>query len=78
MDTGLKTRMAPPLGLLTIAGLLREKHRVKIENENVESVVFDDEPDIVGISVTVDVLPRAMEIAARFRARGLCRVGRRR
>ena len=71
MDTGLKTRMAPPLGLLTIAGLLREKHRVKIENENVESVVFDDEPDIVGISVTVDVLPRAMEIAARFRARGI-------
>ncbi len=28
MDTELKTRMSPPLGLYTIAGLLRDEHTV--------------------------------------------------
>lgn len=71
MDTGLKTHMSPPLGLLTIASLLRDEHRVRLENENIRPVEFFDGPDIVGISVTVDTLPRAMEIAAEFRKRGI-------
>ena len=71
MDTGLKTRMSPPLGLLTIVSLLRGAHRVMLENENIRPVEFFDGPDLVGISVTVDTLPRAMEIAAEFRKRGI-------
>lgn len=71
MDTGLKMHMSPPLGLLTIASLLRNEHRVRLENENIRPVEFFDGPDIVGISVTVDTLPRAMEIAAAFRKRGI-------
>lgn len=71
MDTGLKTHMSPPLGLLTIANVLREEHRVRLENENIRPVEFFDGPDIVGISVTVDTLPRAMAIAAEFRKRGI-------
>lgn len=70
MDTDLKTRMAPPLGLLTVAALLRGKHRVSIENENIRPVNYEDVPDLVGITVTVDVLPRAIAIAAKFRATG--------
>lgn len=70
MDTDIKLHMAPPLGLLTIAGLLRKDHRVVIENENVEDLCFDDHPDLVGITVTVDAFPRAVEIARRFRAAG--------
>lgn len=70
MDTDLKIHMAPPLGLLTLVTLLRGEHRVVLENENVEDIVWDDKPDLVGISVTVDVLPRAREIAAEFRRRG--------
>ena len=70
MDTDLKLHMAPPLGLLTIAGILRGKHRVVLENENIERICYDDKPDIVGISVTVDSLPRAVKIAKRFRERG--------
>lgn len=70
MDTDVKLHMAPPLGLLTIVNLLRGEHRVVLENENVEELVWDDAPDLVGISVTVDVLPRAMEIAEEFRRRG--------
>ena len=70
MDTDLKLHMAPPLGLLTVANLLRGEHRVVLENENIEPVCYDDCPDIVGISVTVDTLPHAVQIAKRFRRRG--------
>ncbi len=69
MDTDIKTHMAPPLGLLTIVNILRDRHRVVLENENIEKIHFD-KPDIVGISITVDVLPRAVEIAREFRKRG--------
>ncbi len=71
MDTDLKTHMAPPLGLLTIISLLREKHRVTLENENIRPIEYYDGPDLVGISVTVDTLPRAIEIAANFRKQGI-------
>lgn len=70
MDTDLKTHMAPPLGLLTIVNIVRKEHMVVLENENIESIHFD-KPDIVGISVTVDVLPRAIEIAREFRRQGV-------
>lgn len=69
MDTDIKTRMSPPLGLLTIVNILRDEHKVVLENENVENIHYD-RPDVVGISVTVDVLPRAIEIAKRFREKG--------
>ena len=70
MDSNLKIRMSPPLGLLTIASMLKDKHKIVIQNENVESIIYDS-PDIVGISVTVDVLPRAIEIAKIFRQKGI-------
>ena len=71
MDTDLKLHMAPPLGLLTIANILRGQHRISLENENIEPIRWDDRPDLVGISVTVDTLPRAAKIARRFRMRGI-------
>lgn len=67
MDTKLKTRMAPSLGLLTIANMLEKEHRVILTNENVEPIDFEEDVDVVGITVTVDVMPRAAEIAKRFR-----------
>ncbi len=75
MDTKLKTRMSPPLGLLTIANMFYREHTVIIENENIRDLNYDEAVDIVGISITVDVLPRAVEIAKRFRERGVTVVG---
>lgn len=69
MDTDIKTHMAPPLGLLTIVNMLRNEHKVVLENENVEEIHYD-KPDLVGISITVDVLPRAIEIAKKYREKG--------
>ncbi|MBR1931852.1 MAG: radical SAM protein [Lachnospiraceae bacterium] len=70
MDTDIKLHMAPPLGLLTIASLLRHEHKVVLENENIQPINYEDKPEIVGISVTVDTLPKAIAIAKRFREKG--------
>ena len=71
MDTGLKMHMAPPLGLLTIVNMFRDEHKVTLENENIQKIIYDDKPDVVGISITVDVFPRAVKIAERFRRQGI-------
>jgi len=71
MDTELKTRMAPPLALLTLIGLTPEEHQATMVNENVEEIDFSSPADLVGITVTLDVLPRACRIAERFRERGV-------
>lgn len=71
MDTDIKLHMAPPLGLLTIMNLMRGEHKVTLENENIQKICYDDKPDLVGISVTVDTLPRAIAIAKQFRRQGI-------
>jgi len=71
MDTDLKTRMSPLLALLTITKMFYKEHKVIIENENIEEINYDAPADIIGITVTVDVMPRAIEIAKEFRNRGV-------
>ena len=72
MDTSLKERMAPHLGLLTLAGITADAgHSVRIVNENVVSDNPDEPVDLVGLAVTVNVLPRAIEIAGEYRRRGV-------
>ena len=71
MDTHIKNRMSPPLGLYTIANMFRDEHEVVIENENIQKVDLTDHPDIVGISVNVDSLPRALEIASEYKLKGV-------
>ncbi|AKN31447.1 radical SAM protein [Clostridium carboxidivorans P7] len=71
MDTKLKTRMAPSLALLTIANLTPKEHEVIIENENVEKIDFDEPVDLVAITVTVDVMNRAVEISKEFQSRNV-------
>ena len=65
MDTVIMNRMSPPLGLYTIVSILRNDHKVIVQNENIEEIEYDM-PDIVGITVSLDVLPAAIAIASRF------------
>ena len=67
MDTKLKTLMAPSLALLTLINLTPEKYEIFIVNENIEEIDFNADVDLVGISVTVDVFNRAVEIAKKFK-----------
>lgn len=72
MDTNLKAQMSPSLALLTLNKLTPPFHEVIIVNENIEKINFDEENlDLVGITVTVDVLNRASDISKRFRERGV-------
>lgn len=71
MDTKLKARMSPSLALLTIANLTPKEHEIIIENENVEKINFDEPVDLVAITVTVDVMNRAIEISKEFQNRGI-------
>ena len=71
MDTDLKTRMSPSLALLTLLSLTPDGHETKIINENVEKIDFDCGADLVGITITLDVMPRACQIAANFKKRGI-------
>lgn len=71
MDTDLKTRMAPSLALLTLIGLTPAEHTVTLINENIAPVDTSLDADLACITITLDVMPRACEIAAAFRARGI-------
>ncbi|MDR2932993.1 MAG: radical SAM protein [Oscillospiraceae bacterium] len=71
MDTDLKAKMSPSLALLTIKSLTPSCHTVKIVNENIERIDFDEDVDLVAITVTVDALSRAARIAGRFREKGI-------
>ena len=71
MDTLLKTHMSPPLGIYTIANIVNEFCQVDVINENIEEINFDDKCDLVGISVTVDTFPRAIEIYKQYKKRGI-------
>lgn len=71
MDTKLKTRMSPSLALLTLARLTPKEHEVIIINENIEEIDFDEPVDLVAITVTVDVMNRAVQIAKQFQKKGV-------
>ena len=71
MDSAWKQHMAPPLALLVLAALTPAEHAVTLEDENVERVHLDDVPDLVGITVKVDTLPRAAVLASHYRAKGI-------
>ena len=71
MDTDLKTCMSPSLALLTLLSLTPDGHETTIVNENVEKIDYDCGADLVGITITLDVMPRACQIAAEFRRQGI-------
>jgi radical SAM superfamily enzyme YgiQ (UPF0313 family) len=59
------------LSLLTVAACTDESHEVTIVDEQVEPIDFDQDVDLVGISFMTAHAPRAYEIAAEFRRRGV-------
>ena len=59
------------LTLTTLAALTPPGIEVKITDENVEPIDFEEEVDLVGITGMVMHAKRAYEIAQRFRQRGI-------
>jgi len=65
-----KACVFPNLSMPTIAGLTDRKHELVLCDENVESIDFDVEADIVGVTGYIIHKPRMLEIIAEFRRRG--------
>lgn len=66
----IKYSLFPPLGLATLAGYLDADDEVEIQDEHVETLDLDDQPDLVVIQVYITSARRAYEIADHYRARG--------
>jgi radical SAM superfamily enzyme YgiQ (UPF0313 family) len=66
----IKYSLFPPLGLATLAAYLQPEDEMIIQDEHVEELDFEDEPDIVVIQVYITSAYRAYEIADFYRQRG--------
>ena len=62
------------LSLTSVAALTPPEHDVTLCDENVEALDFDAQVDVVGITFMTALAPRAYEIAAQFRRRGVTTV----
>lgn len=60
-----------PLALPTLAGVTPREHTVKIVDEIVDPIDFDEECDLVGITAMTCKATRAYEIAREFKKRGV-------
>lgn len=61
----------PPLSLHVIAALTPPEHEVKIVDEYLEPLDFNEDCDVVGISCTTPTVVRGYKIADAFRQRGI-------
>src|ERR671931_1246153 len=66
----IKYSLFPPLGLATLAGYLDDADDVSIQDEHVERLVLDDDPELVVIQVYITSAYRAYRIADHYRRRG--------
>jgi radical SAM superfamily enzyme YgiQ (UPF0313 family) len=71
MDSEYKRILSPSLAFLILAALTPDEHTVYVEDENVQKINFNDQPDLVGISVNVDTSIKAYRIASHYRAKGI-------
>ena len=66
----IKYSLFPPLGLATLAAYLDPSLEISLQDEHVEKLDLDDEPDMVIIQVYITNAYRAYQIADHYRARG--------
>lgn len=66
----IKYSLFPPLGLATLAAYLGDDDDIKIQDEHIEPLDLDDEPELVVIQVYITSAYRAYEIADHYRRKG--------
>lgn len=66
----IKYSLFPPLGLATLAGYLNDDDEVTLQDEHVERLTLDDEPELVVIQVYITSASRAYALADHYRAKG--------
>jgi radical SAM superfamily enzyme YgiQ (UPF0313 family) len=66
----VKYSLFPPLGLATLAGYLHPHDPIDLQDEHVERLRLDDEPDLVVIQVYITSALRAYRLADHYRRKG--------
>ena len=66
----IKYSLFPPLGLATLAAYLDASDEIEIQDEHVEKLMLEDEPDLVVIQVYITSAYRAYQLADHYRKRG--------
>ena len=66
-----ETSYTPPLSLLMLAAVTPPDIEVKIIDERIERIDYDEPVDLVGITIVTRTAPRAYEIADAYRQRGV-------
>src|SRR5262245_63364148 len=66
----IKYSLFPPLGLATLAAYLDPDLEISLQDEHVERLDLDDQPDLVIIQVYITNAYRAYQIADHYRKRG--------
>lgn len=66
----IKYSLFPPLGLATIASFFNEDDEITLQDEHVERLDLNDEPDLVVIQVYITSANRAYELANHYRRQG--------
>src|SRR4051812_34210011 len=66
----IKYSLFPPLGLATLAAYLDPDLEISLQDEHVEPLTIDDEPDLVVIQVYITNAYRAYRLADHYRRRG--------
>jgi radical SAM superfamily enzyme YgiQ (UPF0313 family) len=66
----IKYSLFPPLGLATLAAYLDDNDEIELQDQHVEMVTTDDEPDLVIIQVYITNAYRAYAFADHYRRKG--------
>lgn len=67
----IKYSLFPPLGLATLAGYLAADDEIELQDEHVETLSLEDEPDLVVIQVYITSAFRAYALADHYRRKGV-------
>jgi radical SAM superfamily enzyme YgiQ (UPF0313 family) len=66
----IKYSLFPPLGLATLAAYCDENDNINLQDEHVEELYIDDEPELVVIQVYITNAFRAYRLADHYRKKG--------
>lgn len=66
----IKYHLLPPLGLATLAAYLPDEAEITLQDEHVETLTLNDDPELVVIQVYITAARRAYQLADHYRARG--------
>jgi radical SAM superfamily enzyme YgiQ (UPF0313 family) len=67
----IKYSLFPPLGLATLAAYLDDTDEIDLQDQHVESLNLNDQPDLVIIQVYITNAKRAYNIAQHYRNKGV-------